>query len=101
MSKRGLFCLMTEEASFVYSKCIWLFGELVQLLVNFADLLVSLVQLLVNFADLLVSLVQLLVNFADLLVSLVHLLVNFADLLVSLTEFNPIIMKRCKALLSG
>ena len=64
---------MTEEASFVYSKCIWLFGELVQLLVNFADLLVS----------------------------LVHLLVNFADLLVSLTEFNPIIMKRCKALLSG
>ncbi|MEA3576004.1 hypothetical protein [Peribacillus frigoritolerans] len=73
MSKRGLFCLMTEEASFVYSKCIWLFGELVQLLVNFADLLVSLVQLLVNFAD----------------------------LLVSLTEFNPIIMKRCKALLSG
>lgn len=50
---------MTEEASFVYSKCIWLFGELVQLLVSFA-----------------------------------LLLMNFA-------EFNPIIMKLCKALLSG
>ncbi|MCU6603724.1 hypothetical protein OCO53_25120 [Peribacillus frigoritolerans] len=40
-------------------------------------------------------------NFAVLLVNFAVLLVNFADLLVSLTEFNPIIMKRCKALLSG
>ncbi|MFE4813410.1 hypothetical protein ACFQ9Y_20110 [Peribacillus simplex] len=77
MSKRGLFCLMTEEASFVYSKCIWLFGLLVHLLVNFAHILVSLVHLLVNFADLLVSFELLLVNFA-------HLLVNSKNLTLSL-----------------
>ncbi|MDQ7862662.1 hypothetical protein RCO48_21460 [Peribacillus frigoritolerans] len=50
--------------------------------------------IIVSCEHLLVSLAHLLVNFTDLLVSLVHLLVNFA-------EFNPIIMKRCKALLSG
>ncbi|AZV62838.1 hypothetical protein [Peribacillus frigoritolerans] len=76
MSKRGLFCLTTEEASFVYSKCIWLFGEWVQLLVSLAGLLV-------NFEVLLVSFAHLLVNFAVLLVSLAQLLVNFAVLLVN------------------
>ena len=60
---------MTEEASFVYSKCIWLFGKLVQLLVSFADLLVNSTHLLVNLADLLVSFTHLLVNLADLLVN--------------------------------
>ncbi|MFF2581262.1 hypothetical protein [Peribacillus sp. NPDC058075] len=61
---------MTEEASFVYSKCIWLFGALVQLLVSLADLLVSFTYLLVNLADLLVSFTHLLVNSKNLTLSL-------------------------------
>ena len=46
---------MTEEASFVYSKCIWLFWSLGAITREFRAIIVSLVDLFVSLRDLLVS----------------------------------------------
>ncbi|MDM5308203.1 hypothetical protein [Peribacillus frigoritolerans] len=94
MSKRGLFCLTTEEASFVYSKCIWLIWRIGAITREFGVITREVGGFTREFG----AITREFCSFTREFGAITR---EFCSFTREFRKFNPIIMKLCKALLSG